>query len=178
MSADVFSLDDLRSAAQERYGDYHQAYGPEPEQVAVLRHFLRLGDADQKSLLDVPQRISAVQDDPPEVEAARKKLNAAQNRLDSLSEDAPGAVREQHEKRVADEQAKVDAAVAEHGPNAAEQMGLVRGVVHDMIRTAVADQRHADGLIEALGTDVSMHLLLVERYMKRAQAGEAQPSGA
>lgn len=171
------SLDDLFAAGQARFGDYRQAYDADGS-VAVLRHPIRLSGDTRKKIIETGTRISEVQADPPEVDEARKKLNAAQNRLDSLGEDASAAVRQTHTERVKAEQDNVTAAIEQYGKPEDEQAAAVRGVVHDMIRAAVAEPAHAEGLIAALGDDLPVHIALVERYMAKVQAGEAPPSAS
>lgn len=175
MSDEVVSLDQYRERANTKHGDL-----PIPIDAAttvVLRRPMRMNKDERRALFEAEKRISQAQQEHADVQKARRMLKAAQDRQATLDpEKSTEKVFREHERRVADAQAHLEAMLEAHPvDNAAQVDELIEGM-HDMFRAIADHPGNADRLLAAVGDDVYVLQEIMADWRGRAEPGEAQPS--
>lgn len=200
----VVMLSTIQAEADKEYGDLKIAMTDamvpdadgnpteEPVDYVALRNGVRLSKAARDNVKTLRTRYAELQAEPEDVVEQRKKVNAAQNRLDGLREDATDRVRRTHETRLAEETEKLAELEAAHAAEAetpegearTEEKGReLRKLIGDMIRAVAVDQGQADRLIETTKTpdqpdgDLPYLMGIFSAYMSHGEVGEASPSG-
>lgn len=181
MPAVKITLADFERAAEEKFGDLVIDVSPEQDDsdLLTLLNPLRLSPEGYKIVDGLQGRLAEVQADAPEIEEARKKYNAAVNRRNTVSEDAPARVLAELDSRMQEELDAYNQAVENHPPDLEQQLKDVRVLVDDMVRAAAKTKQDAERFItEVCGDDLSKCMTLVDQYNKVGQMGEAQSSGS
>lgn len=173
--SEIVSLDQYRQRATVKHGDH-----PVPideHTTVVLRRPMRMSSDERKALFEGEKRMSGAQQEHKDVRKARRNLKAAQDRHEGLDpEKTTDRVRREHERRVDEAQAALDAALEANPTDQAAQVDEVIAGLHDIIRAIADSPAKADKMLDAIGDDVYVLQEILADWRKKAEPGEAQPS--
>lgn len=189
----VVSLASIQAEADREYGDLKFAMtdevdeAGEPVDFVALRNAIRLSKDQRADLRAQQERYRELTADPDDVIEQRKKVNAAQNRLETAQgkEKTTDRVLAQLESRLAEETDKLREIEAEHegdDEGGERKSAELRSTIFDMVRAVAVSRSEADRLLETTKTenqpegDMPYLMGIFTAYMNHGEVGEASPS--